>query len=114
MEKSGGQEDKEFENNFSFSLFQNYPNPFNPSTEINYQIPSKGFVTLKVYDMLGNEVSTLVNEWKEPGSYNTRFTISGKQLASGMSSKGGYASGVYFYTLTAGKFTDTKKFILMK
>jgi len=88
----------------NYRLMQNYPNPFNPSTEINYQIPAKGFVTLKVYDMLGNEVSTLVNEWQEPGSYNTQFTTSGKQLASGM----------YFYTLTAGKFTDTKKFILLK
>ena len=87
-----------------YGLQQNYPNPFNPSTEINYQIPAKGFVTLKVYDMLGNEVATLVNEWQEAGSYNAQFTTSGKQLASGM----------YFYTLTAGKFTDTKKFILMK
>jgi len=87
-----------------YGLSQNYPNPFNPSTEINYQIPSKGFVTLKVYDVLGNEVATLVNEWKEPGSYNAQFTTSEKQLASGM----------YFYTLNAGKFTDTKKFILLK
>ncbi|MDP3150831.1 MAG: PQQ-binding-like beta-propeller repeat protein [Ignavibacteria bacterium] len=101
-----------------FRLMQNYPNPFNPSTTINYQIPSNSFVTLKVYDVLGNEVATLVNEWKEPGSYNAQFTTSsargGKQLASGMSSKGGYTSGVYFYTLTAGKFTDTKKLILLK
>jgi len=101
-----------------YSLLQNYPNPFNPSTTINYQILSNSFVTLKVYDVLGNEVATLVNEWKEAGSYNAQFTTSsarsGKQLASGMSSKGGYASGVYFYTLTAGKFTDTKKFILLK
>jgi photosystem II stability/assembly factor-like uncharacterized protein len=97
-----------------YKLFQNYPNPFNPSTFINYQIPSNGFVTLKVYDVLGNEATVLVNEWKEAGSYNAQFTTNGKQLASGMSSKGGYASGVYFYTLTAGKFTDTKKFILMK
>ena len=87
-----------------FSLMQNYPNPFNPSTTISYQIPSNNFVTLKVYDVLGNEVSTLVNEWQEQGSYNAQFTTNGKQLSSGM----------YFYTLTAGKFTDTKKFILMK
>ncbi len=88
----------------SFLLQQNYPNPFNPSTTISYQIPTNTFVTLKVYDVLGNEVVTLVNEWKEAGSYNAQFTTSGKQLASGM----------YFYTLTAGKFTDTKKFILLK
>jgi len=87
-----------------YSLLMNYPNPFNPSTIIGYQLPSKSYVTLKVYDVLGNEVSVLVNEWKEPGSYNAQFTTSGKQLASGM----------YFYTLTAGKFTDTKKFILLK
>ena len=87
-----------------YGLQQNYPNPFNPSTEISYQIPSKGFVTLKVYDVLGNEVAVLANEWQEVGSYNAQFTTSGKQLASGM----------YFYTLTAGKFTDTKKFILIK
>jgi len=88
----------------SFLLQQNYPNPFNPSTTINYQIPTSNLVTLTVYDVLGNEVAVLVNEWKEAGSYNKQFTTSGKQLASGM----------YFYTLTAGKFTDTKKFILMK
>ncbi|MDP3682793.1 MAG: T9SS type A sorting domain-containing protein, partial [Ignavibacteria bacterium] len=83
---------------------QNYPNPFNPSTTISYQIPSSSFVTLKVYDVLGNEVAVLVNEWQEAGSYNAQFTTSNKQLASGM----------YFYTLTADKFTDTKKFILLK
>ncbi|MDP3682645.1 MAG: T9SS type A sorting domain-containing protein, partial [Ignavibacteria bacterium] len=98
-----------------FVLDQNYPNPFNPSTKITYQIPISSFVTLKVYDVLGNEVAVLVNEWQEAGNYSTLFTTSsaysGKQLASGMSSKGGYASGVYFYTLSAGKFTDTKKFI---
>jgi len=87
-----------------YSLSQNTPNPFNPSTQINYQLAANSFVTLKIYDVLGNEVATLVNEWKEAGSYNAQFTTSGKQLASGM----------YFYTLTAGKFTDTKKFILMK
>jgi len=87
-----------------FRLFQNYPNPFNPSTTINYQLPTNSFVTLKVFDILGNDVAVLVNEWKEAGSYSAQFTTSGKQLASGM----------YFYTLTAGKFTDTKKFILLK
>jgi len=88
----------------NYFLYQNYPNPFNPSTTISYQIPAKSFVTLKVYDILGNEVAVLVNEWKETGSYIAQFTTSGKQLASGM----------YFYTLTAGKFTDTKKLILLK
>jgi hypothetical protein len=97
-----------------YELSQNYPNPFNPTTTINYQLPVNSFVTLKVYDVLGNEVSTLVNEWKEAGGYSAQLTTIGKQLASGMSSKGGYASGVYFYTLTAGKFMDTKKFILLK
>ena len=87
-----------------YELSQNYPNPFNPSTQISYQIPANSFVTLKVYDVLGNEVAVLVNEWKEAGSYSAQFTTIGKQLASGM----------YFYTLTAGKFMDTKKFILLK
>jgi len=81
-----------------YKLTQNYPNPFNPSTTISYQIPTKSFVTLKVYDVLGNEVAELVNEWKKPGSYYAQFTT----------------SGMYFYSLTAGKFTDTKKFILLK
>ncbi|MFA6596142.1 MAG: T9SS type A sorting domain-containing protein [Ignavibacteriaceae bacterium] len=91
-----------------YILDQNYPNPFNPSTAISYQIAAKSFVTLKVYDVLGNEVAVLADEWKEAGSYSAQFTTGssnvGKQLASGM----------YFYTLTAGKFTDTKKFILLK
>jgi len=87
-----------------FSLMQNYPNPFNPSTTISYQIPSNSFVTLKVYDVLGNEVAILVNEWQEVGSYNYELRIRNYELPS----------GVYFYQLTAGKFTDTKKFILLK
>lgn len=90
------------------SLSQNYPNPFNPSTTISYQIPSSSFVTLKVYDVLGNEVAVLVNEWKEAGRYNYEFG----------SATGGrnyeLPSGVYFYQLKSGEFTDTKKFILLK
>jgi uncharacterized delta-60 repeat protein len=93
-----------------FALEQNYPNPFNPSTKIKYTIPtvtlslSKGdtYVTLKVYDVLGNEVATLVNEEKSAGSYEVTFNAS--QLSS----------GIYFYTLKAGSFIETKKLILMK
>ena len=86
----------------TFSLAANYPNPFNPSTVINYQIPYNSLVTLKVFDVLGNEVKNLVNGQKEMGKYSVQFDA--PSLASGM----------YFYTLTAGKFMDTKKFILLK
>ncbi|MCK9424831.1 MAG: T9SS type A sorting domain-containing protein [Ignavibacteriaceae bacterium] len=95
-----------------FQLNQNYPNPFNPSTVISWQLAVRSFVTLKVYDILGNEVATLVNEEKPAGNYKTDFN--GNNLASGISSKGGYASGVYFYTLRAGSFVQSRKMILLK
>ena len=86
----------------SFILMQNYPNPFNPSTTIQYVIINRQFVSLKVYDILGREVATLVNEEKPIGSY--RINFNGSKLTS----------GVYFYRLRAGRFTQTKKFVLMK
>ena len=89
-------------NSFSFDLFQNYPNPFNPVTTISYQIPERGFVTLKVYDILGNEVATLVNEEKPAGIYQVE--LDGLNLSS----------GIYFYRLRAGKFVESKKMVLMK
>ncbi|HAP34665.1 MAG TPA: hypothetical protein DCQ28_01530, partial [Bacteroidetes bacterium] len=85
-----------------YSLGQNYPNPFNPSTKISYAIKEQGFVSLKVYDMLGKEVRTLVNSVHEAGYYG--IDLNGSNLSS----------GVYFYQLRAGSFVDTKKFILMK
>ena len=85
-----------------FSLSQNYPNPFNPVTKINYSIPKQGFVTLKVYDLIGREVRTLVNEVKASGSYSVDFNAS--ELSS----------GVYFYKIQAGDFTETKKMMLIK
>jgi len=96
----------------SFSLEQNYPNPFNPTTSIQYAISSRQFVTLKVYDILGNEVVTLVNEEKQPGSYEVEFS------AKGGSASGGNAyslpSGIYFYQLQSGNFVETKKMVLIK
>ncbi|MDP3148499.1 MAG: T9SS type A sorting domain-containing protein [Ignavibacteria bacterium] len=90
-----------------FQLFQNYPNPFNPSTVISYQLAVGSFVTLKVYDVLGNEVATLVNEFMQAATYNQTFNV-----------KTGHASflpsGIYFYKLQAGSFTQTKKFVLLK
>jgi len=83
-------------------LYQNYPNPFNPSTKIKYSIPHSSFVTLKIYDILGKEVATLVNEEKSVGNYEINFNA--KNLSS----------GVYFYRMQAGSFTDTKKFILLR
>lgn len=85
-----------------FFLAQNYPNPFNPSTNIQYAIGSKQFVSLIIYDVLGNEIADLVNEEKSAGSYAVTFDASK------------LSSGIYFYTLRAGEFTSTKKLILMK
>jgi len=86
----------------SFSLFQNYPNPFNPSTTISYSIPTEGYVTLKVYDILGNEVASLVDEQKQIGTFDVHFDANA------------LSSGVYYYQLKAGEFTTTKKLVLMK
>ena len=89
-----------------FSLEQNYPNPFNPSTVISYQLPENGNVTLKVYDVLGNEVATLVDEYRQSGKYEVEFNSSSiKHLPS---------SGIYFYQLKAGNYIETKKMILLK
>ncbi len=85
-----------------FSLEQNYPNPFNPSTNIKYSIPADGNVTLKVYDILGNEVITLVNGFKQAGTFDVMFD--GSNLSS----------GVYYYRLTSGEMITTKKLMLTK
>ncbi len=85
-----------------FLLCQNYPNPFNPLTTINYQLPVVSHVTLKIYDVLGREVATLVDEKKSPGTYEVRFDGSR------------FASGMYFYRLQAGTQIESKKLILIK
>ncbi len=85
-----------------FSLSQNYPNPFNPSTVISYQLPVNGKVTLKVYNILGREIATLVNEEKPAGTYEVEFNASK------------YASGVYFYQLKTENYFETKKMLLIK
>jgi hypothetical protein len=89
-----------------FVLYQNYPNPFNPNTVISYQLPVISNVTLKVYDILGNEVATLVNEEKQAGVYEVEFNTE-----SGIRNP---VSGVYFYQLKAGSFSSIKKMILLK
>ena len=85
-----------------FVLAQNYPNPFNPSTSIRYTIGSQQYVLLKVYDVIGNEVATLINEEKPAGTYEVRFNASG------------FTSGVYFYTLRAKNYIETKKMLLLR
>ena len=86
----------------TFELYQNYPNPFNPSTRISWQSPVGSWQTLKVYDVLGNEVATLVDEYKPAGMYNAQFTMHN------------LASGVYFYQLRAGDYVHTKKMMYLK
>lgn len=107
-------ENKKTEISTNFSLEQNYPNPFNPATTIQYAVGSgpvgnnsnnnEQLVTLKVYDMLGREITTLVNEEKKPGNYKVTFN----------SSKYNLSSGVYFYRIQTGEFSQTRKFILQK
>jgi photosystem II stability/assembly factor-like uncharacterized protein len=94
------------QNNYSvpkdFALYQNYPNPFNPNTTISYSINSKQFVKLKLFDMLGNEIATLVNQEKPAGTYKLTWNASN------------LPSGVYFYRIQAGSFVETKKMIFLK
>jgi len=85
-----------------FTLEQNYPNPFNPTTTISYQIPADNLVTLKIYDILGTEIATLVNENKSAGKHEVKFDASN------------LPSGIYLYKISAGNFVQTKKMILMK
>jgi len=85
-----------------FMLYQNYPNPLNPATTINYTVANAGFVTIKVYDILGKEVATLVNEYKPVGNYSVRFNANK------------LVSGAYFYRMNAGNIVATKKLIVLK
>ena len=99
--------ENEVNNVYSFKLEQNYPNPFNPSTKIKFTIPGdarreRQEVVLKVYDVLGNEIATLVNEERTAGVYEVEFNATG------------LPSGIYFYQMQAGNFTDTKKLVLLK
>ena len=87
-----------------FKLMQNYPNPFNPSTIISFSIPEEQNVSLVVYDALGKEVAVLINEFMQPGFYNSQFSILNSQLSS----------GIYFYRLETDRFTQTKKMLLTK
>jgi hypothetical protein len=97
-----GVEDEEPPIASEFKLEQNYPNPFNPTTSIQYAISSRQFVTLKVYDILGNKIATLVNEEKPAGEYEIEFNATG------------LTSGIYFYQLRTGNFTETKKMLMIK
>ena len=101
---NGGVTNLDFENGIvsNFNLSQNFPNPFNPSTTISWQSPVAGYQTLNVYDILGNEVATLVNEYRNAGSYEIDFNASS------------LPSGIYFYKLNAGSFIQTKKMVLIK
>ena len=85
-----------------YSLYNNYPNPFNPATTIKYDIPEQSYVTIKIYNIVGEEVVTLLNEEQNAGRYQIQWNAT--QLAS----------GVYFYRIQAGQFSDTKKMIMMK
>jgi len=85
-----------------YSLSQNYPNPFNPTTKINYALPKTGLVTMKIYDVTGREIQTLVNDVKQAGSYTVEFN--GANLSS----------GVYFYKIQSGDFVNVKRMVLIK
>jgi hypothetical protein len=86
----------------NYSLKQNYPNPFNPVTNITYSLPKSGNVNIKIFDLSGREIQTLVNEFKNPGTYIISFDASD------------LASGLYFYKMTTANYSETKSMILMK
>ena len=95
-----------------FVLYQNYPNPFNPITVINYSLLVNSYVTLKVFDILGREIETLVNGSQKAGTYEIQFP--GNQYTNNQYTINELKSGIYFYTLTAGNFKETKKMLLIK
>jgi hypothetical protein len=97
-----------------FVLEQNYPNPFNPSTVISYRLSVAGFIELKVYDILGREIETLVSEFQQAGFYKTQFTISHLAGRKSEQVNSQLPSGVYFYRLQAGNYSETKKMILLR
>jgi len=86
----------------AFKLFDNYPNPFNPSTTFKYSLPEASFTSLKIYDAIGNEVAVLVDELKSAGTHQIKFNAVG------------LSSGIYYYTIQAGSFSETRKLVLMK
>ena len=100
--ETGVEEDMNTALPFVFYLSQNYPNPFNPLTTISYQLPFSGQVSIKVYDIIGQEIATLVNEFKEPGEYTVIWNAEDMP------------SGLYFYSLKANGFTQTKKMLFHK
>ncbi len=95
-------DDQYLQSPLNFTLYQNYPNPFNPRTTITYQVPEISFVSIKVYDVLGNEIASLVKEEKPLGSYEIEFNGTG------------LPSGIYFYRIQAGSFAESNKMVLMK
>lgn len=102
----------------NFKLFQNYPNPMNPSTKISWQLPIRSYVTLKVFDVLGNEVTTLVDEEKDAGSYEVEFSLKEKGNPDAHKIEKqtikSFSSGIYLYRLQAGNYNETKKMIFLK
>ena len=91
-------------NNWNFKLNQNYPNPFNPSTKISYELKETGRVIIKVYDLLGRDVMTLVNEEQKAGTHEINFENNSDKLSGGM----------YIYKMVFNNYSESKKFILLK
>ncbi|MBM4159289.1 MAG: T9SS type A sorting domain-containing protein, partial [Ignavibacteria bacterium] len=86
----------------NYKLYQNFPNPFNTMTNVKFQMSKSGVVEIKVFDLLGREVKTLINEYKQPGTYQVSFNAEG------------LTSGIYFYKMTMGDFSETKKLVFAK
>ena len=93
---------KESEQEVDYKLYQNYPNPFNPTTSIRYELPQDGIATIKIFDIIGQEIETIVNEFKNAGGYEVDFNAKG------------LPSGVYFYQIQTGNFVETKKMVLLR